>query len=61
MSQKRIRVKQTRSIIGHPECQRQTLKSLGLGRIGKKREHVVSSSLVGMLKKVSHLIVVESI
>jgi len=56
---KKILVTQTGSTIRRDRKQEQTLQALGLGRIGKKAEHEASSSVMGMLRAVSHLIVVE--
>ncbi|MDK2909721.1 MAG: large subunit ribosomal protein [Bacteroidales bacterium] len=58
---KKIRVKQVRSGIGHPEIQKKTLKALGLGRIGRMREHNATPQIMGMVEKVAHLISVEEI
>jgi large subunit ribosomal protein L30 len=58
---KKIRVKQVRSGIGHPEIQKKTLKALGLGRIGRIREHNATPQIMGMVEKVAHLISVEEI
>lgn len=56
MSAKKIIVIQTRSGTGHPKRQKETLKCLGLGRIGKTAEHQTTPSVLGMLRTVSHLI-----
>ena len=61
MAEKKVIVRQSRSSIGHPKDQLETLKCLGLGKIGKEKQHTVSPSVVGMLKKVSHLILVKEI
>ena len=57
----KLRVTQVRSSIGTKPKQRGTLRALGLGRIGKSREHDVTPSLQGMLRKVRHLVKVEEI
>ena len=51
-----VRVTQTRSVIGQTEKHRGTLRSLGLGRIGKTAEHAVSRELEGKLRHVAHLV-----
>lgn len=56
---KRIRVTQTRSVAGRTDRTKATLAALGLGKIGKSREHTVSPSLVGMIRSVVHLVKVE--
>ena len=57
----RLRLTQTGSTIGQSPRHRGTLRALGLGRIGKSREHDVTPSLEGMLRKVRHLVKVEEI
>ena len=59
MASKKIIVTQTRSHIGHPKKQLRTLKSLGLGKIGRSREHSAEPSVLGMIQAVSHLVVVK--
>ena len=54
-----LRITQVRSPNGSNEKQRATLKSLGLGRIGKSAEHAESPQLAGMLRRVRHLVQVE--
>ena len=56
---KRLRLTQTRSAIGQSPRHRGTLRALGLGRIGKTREHDDNPVLAGMLRKVRHLVKVE--
>ena len=58
---KMLRVTQVKSQIGRKYDQDQTLKSLGLGRIGKSREIVDNESVRGMIFKVKHLIEVEEL
>ena len=56
----KIRVTQTRSQIGQSERHRGTLRALGLGKIGRTVEQEESPVLEGMLRKVRHLVKVES-
>ena len=58
---KTLRLTQVKSAIGRKYDQEQTLKSLGLGRIGKSHEIVDNESVRGMIFKVKHLITVEEI
>ena len=53
-----LRVKQVRSGIGFDKTQKGTLKALGLGRIGRERQHPDNPQVRGMISKVSHLVVV---
>ena len=55
----KVRITQDRSQIGQSEKHRGTLRALGLGRIGKTAEHQETPVLVGMLRKVRHLVKVE--
>jgi large subunit ribosomal protein L30 len=57
----RLRLTQTGSAIGQSPRHRGTLRALGLGRIGKSREHDVTPALQGMLRRVRHLVKVEEI
>jgi large subunit ribosomal protein L30 len=57
----RLRITQVRSPIGQSQRHRGTLRALGLGRIGRSAEHEQSPALAGMLRKVRHLVRVESL
>jgi large subunit ribosomal protein L30 len=56
----RVRITQVRSQIGQSEKHRGTLRALGLGRIGKSREHDEGPVLAGMLRKVRHLVKIDN-
>jgi ribosomal protein L30 len=56
MKDKSVVVFQVRSSSGRNPSVISTLEALGLGRIGKKRSHVLNDSLYGMLRKVRHLV-----
>lgn len=56
---KTIKVTLTRSVIGEKPKTRATVEGLGLKRIHQTVEQVDSSSLRGMLAKVSHLVEVD--
>ena len=53
----KIRVKLVRSPIGTKQRVRETVKGLGLGKLGTERELVRTASVEGMLKKLKHLVV----
>lgn len=55
----KLKITQVRSHIGQSERHRGTLRALGLGKIGRTVERAESPQLVGMLRKVSHLVKVE--
>ena len=38
-----------------------TLKAIGLGRTGKKKEHTFNNCIFGMIRKVEHLVSVEKL
>ena len=54
-----VTMKQVRSTAGASPRQRETLRSLKLGRIGKTSQLEDSPQLQGMLRVVGHLIEVE--
>ena len=57
----RLKVRQTRSTIGCKENQRQTLRSLGLRRIGDVVVKEDRPEIRGMLASVTHLVAVEEV
>ena len=52
-------IKQIRSANGASPRQRDTLRTLRLGRIGKQTTRPDSPELQGLVRKVSHLVTVE--
>ena len=54
----KIKIKQIRSRIGRSKDQRRTLDALGLRRMHAVVEHNATPQILGMVKKVSHLITV---
>ena len=56
----KLKITQTRSWIGQSKRHRGTLRALGLGKIGRTAEHAESPELAGMLRKVRHLVRVDS-
>ena len=57
---KRLKVKQIRSGIGHPETMRRTLAALGLRRHQQTVQLENTASIRGMLYKVRHLVEVKT-
>ena len=55
----KLKVTQVRSQIGNSQRHRGTLRALGLGKIGRSREHEEGPVVAGMLRKVRHLVRVE--
>jgi len=60
MAQK-IKVTLKRSVIGRLPVQRATVRSLGLRKIGSSNVLDNNPSVLGMIKKVSHLVSVEEV
>lgn len=52
----KIEITQTGSAIRRDRRQRETLHALGLGRIGRKAVHSNDPSVIGMVRKVAHLV-----
>ena len=52
----KIKIKQLRSKIGRPENQKRTLIALGLNKINKTVQVEATPQIMGMIKKVSHLV-----
>jgi large subunit ribosomal protein L30 len=57
----KLRVTQVRSQIGEDQRHRGTLRALGLGKIGRSREHEDGPTLKGAIRKVRHLVKVEEV
>jgi large subunit ribosomal protein L30 len=56
-----LKVNQVRSAIGSRANQRETLRSLGLGKIGSTASHQDKPEIRGMIAKVTHLVTVEEV
>lgn len=54
-----IKVKKVKSAINRSKRQKATLIALGLKKIGQVVEHEATPSIIGMVKKVEHLVSVE--
>ena len=55
----KLQMTQFRSANGSNRSQRETLRSLGLGRIGQSAERADTAEIRGMIDAVSHLVRVE--
>jgi large subunit ribosomal protein L30 len=55
----KIKVKQLKSAIKRPQKQKRTLEALGLRKIGHVVEHDATPNILGMIKKVEHLVSTE--
>lgn len=56
-----LRITLVRSVIGRPDTQERTVKSLGLRRIRHTVERPDTPSIRGMVTKVRHLVTVEEV
>lgn len=59
MAKKTVKVTQTRSVIGRLPKHRDTIRGLGLRRIGHTVELEDTPSIRGMIKKVEYMVKVE--
>jgi large subunit ribosomal protein L30 len=55
-SENKIKVTQTRSLIGQKPMHRKTIKALGLKRIGHSREFENTPQIRGMINAVRHMV-----
>jgi large subunit ribosomal protein L30 len=58
---KKIKVTQVKSIIDRPERQKRTVEALGLKKINASVEVEATPQILGMVRKVSHLVKVEEL
>lgn len=56
-----LKIKQVKSVIGSLERHKDTVRSLGLRRIGQVVYHTDTAQLRGMVASVAHLVVCESV
>ncbi len=56
-----IKIKQVRSIINRPEVQKRTMAAIGLRKMNQVVEHEATPQILGMVRKVSHLVEVEEV
>ena len=57
----KVKITQRRSVINRPKDQKLTIKALGLGRINKSVEVEATPQILGMIRKVNHLITVSEL
>jgi large subunit ribosomal protein L30 len=55
----KIKITQVKSVIDRPERQKRTMKALGLNKISDSVEVEASAQILGMVRKVNHLVKVE--
>jgi large subunit ribosomal protein L30 len=56
-----LKIRQVRSAVGGKQYQRDTLRTLGLKRIGDSSTREDRPEVRGMIKKVAHLVAVEEV
>ncbi|PHI20277.1 50S ribosomal protein L30 [Lewinellaceae bacterium SD302] len=55
----KVKITQVKSLIDRPKRQKDTVKALGLRKMNQTVEKEATPQILGMIKKVSHLIKVE--
>lgn len=58
---KKIKITLVKSPIDRPERQKETLKALGLNKLNATREVEATPQILGMVRKVNHMIAVEEV
>ena len=58
---KQLRITLVKSVIGRPETQRVTVRTLGLKKLNQSVEHEDTPQIRGMINKVSRLVKVEEL
>ena len=57
----KIRITQIKSKNGMPKRQKRTLEALGITKLNHSVEHEATPQILGMAKKISHLLKVENL
>ncbi|MEM9985209.1 MAG: 50S ribosomal protein L30 [Bacteroidota bacterium] len=57
----KVRVTQVRSLINRPKDQKATMVALGIKKMNGTVEKECTPQILGMLKKVSHLVIIEEV
>jgi len=55
----KVKLTQVKSAINRPKDQKATIAALGLGKLNRSVEKECTPQILGMIKKVSHLIIIE--
>ena len=58
---KDIKITQIKSAIGSPIVQKLTVKALGIKKLNQSKVHKATPQILGMVKKVRHLVKVEEL
>ncbi|MFN3648628.1 MAG: 50S ribosomal protein L30 [Armatimonadota bacterium] len=57
----KVKITLVRSPIGSPERQRRTVEGLGLGRVNSSVIQPANLQILGMIRKVAHLVHIEEV
>ena len=57
----KIKITQVKSIIDRSERQKRTMKALGLKKMNQSVEVEANAAIIGMVRKVNHLVAIEAI
>jgi large subunit ribosomal protein L30 len=57
----KIKITQIKSIIDRSERQKRTMKALGLTKMNQSGEVEANAAIIGMVRKVNHLVAIEAI
>lgn len=57
----KIKITQIKSVIDRSERQKRTMKALGLRKINHTVEVEATPSIIGMVRKVNHLVAIEEV
>lgn len=57
----KVKVTQIKSIIDRPRRQKDTIKALGIKKMNQSVVHLATPQIMGMVKRVQHLVKVEEI
>ena len=57
----KIKITQVKSIIDRSERQKRTMKALGLKKMNQSVEVEANAAIIGMVRKVNHLVAIETV
>jgi large subunit ribosomal protein L30 len=57
----KIKITQIKSVIDRSERQKKTIQALGLTKLNQSIEVEASASIIGMVRKVNHLVAIEKV
>ena len=57
----KIKITQVKSVIDRSERQKRTMQALGLSKMNQSVEVEATAAIIGMVRKVNHLVAIEAI